>query len=39
MWYASGDEADKGSENAKLMSAWMDNYLDALWEMDEQTAE
>ena len=30
---------DEYVKKAKLMSAWMDNYLDALREMDEQTGE
>lgn len=44
MWYVSRieegdewpedlDEADTDSKKAEMMSAWMDNYLDALREM------
>ena len=29
------DEADEDSKKAEMMSAWMENYLDALSEMDE----
>ena len=35
-WPEDLDEADKDSEKAKMMSAWMENYLDALGEMDEK---
>ena len=34
-WPEDLDEADKDSGKAKMMSAWMDNYMDALREMDE----
>ena len=33
-WPEDLDEADKDSEKAEMMSAWMDNYMDALEEMD-----
>ena len=33
------DEADKDSEKAKMMSVWMENYLDALGEMEETIGE
>ena len=38
-WPEDLDEADKDSEKAKMMSAWMENYLDALGEMEETTGE
>ena len=34
-WPEDIDEADQDSIKAKMMSAWMDNYMDALREMDE----
>ena len=34
-WPEDIDEADEDSIKAKMMSAWMDNYMDALREMDE----
>ena len=34
-WPEDIDEADEDSIKAKMMSAWMDNYMDALKEMDE----
>lgn len=33
------DEADKDSKKAEMMSAWMDNYMDALREMEEKCGE
>lgn len=36
-WPEDIDAPDENSEKAKLMSAWMDNYMDALREMDEET--
>lgn len=35
-WPEDIDEPDKDSEKAINMSAWMDNYMDALREMDEE---
>ena len=38
MWYVRKiEEADEDSIKAKMMSAWMDNYMDALREMDENS--
>ena len=34
-WPEDLDEADKDAKKAEMMSAWMENYLDALSEMDE----
>ena len=34
-WPEDIDEEDEDSIKAKMMSAWMDNYMDALREMDE----
>ena len=33
-WPEDIDEADQDTEKAERMAAWMDNYLDALEEMD-----
>lgn len=38
-WPEDLDEADEDAKKAKLMSAWMDNYLEALREMEEKTEE
>ena len=38
-WPEDLDEADKDSKKAEMMSAWMENYLDALGEMEETTGE
>ena len=38
-WPENLDEADKDSEKAKMMSGWMENYLDALGEMEETIGE
>lgn len=38
-WSDDIDGADKGSEKAINMSVWMDNYMDALREMDEELSE
>ena len=38
-WPEDIDAPDENSEKAKLMSAWMDNYMDALREMNEETRE
>lgn len=35
-WPEDIDGADKGVERAINMSVWMDNYMDALREMDEE---
>ena len=34
-WPEDPDEPDEDSQKATIMSAWMDNYMDALREMDE----
>ena len=34
-WPEDLDEADKDAKKAEMMSAWMENYLDALSETDE----
>ena len=36
-WPEDMDEPDVDSEKAIKMSAWMDNYMDALREMDEES--
>ena len=38
-WPEDIDGPDEDSEKAKIMSAWMDNYMDALREMDEEFSE
>ena len=35
-WPEDLDEADKDSKKAEMMSAWMDNYMDAISEMEEK---
>ena len=38
-WPEDIDELDRDSQKAVNMSAWMDNYMDALREMDEEYEE
>ena len=35
-WPEDPDEPDEDSQKASIISAWMDNYMDALREMDEE---
>ena len=35
-WPEDLDEVDEDSKKAEMMSAWMDNYMDALREMDDK---
>ena len=38
-WPEDIDEVDEDTQSARIMSAWMDNYMDALREMDAMTDE
>ena len=38
-WPEDIDAPDEESEKAEIMSAWMDNYMDALREMEEEFSE